>query len=615
MNTDFYKEPKMHTTKILGIVPYPEMKDLMLTIASGRSDVELEVYVGDYRDCIKILEENLNKNYEVILSRGGTAEELSRRIHYIPVVDISVSVYDLLAAVRLARGSGTKFAAVGFASLAQEFQKLKEYTGEDFPVYAVSSEEETIRVLEKLKSDGFGMTLCSVVAHQHSLLLGMPSILITSGRDCVDQAFNEAVRLSFYYRKMHEELYFYKNILRSHERQTVILQDDDHILFTTEAYPLSEELCENSRKEISLTRKYGKCSFFKTIGNTQYSVHSEKAEYDGRQCCALKFTRTRIPVKIDRHGISYTDITAVRTELAVSSLPVLFCGEDLDRLKELNRSRYPVLITGEACSYKSMAAKYLYALGDRKSDPLITINCASLGIAGWQFLLENEDSPLNGSDCTVLVSHLSSLDETKRMAFLSYIETNLFCSRNRVFFLHTKTCAPDTAEFISQLVHKTHCLIYEVPPLRERLANLDAYISIFLNRKNQEGNDHVIDMDPAARQTLHTYSWPFSYRQLDRVLERLYCSSEEGRISPAAAEAVLQEEDLLDSGPGQSKRENRSARPAAGSMQDCIDLSKPLEEITRSVVMKVLEECGGNQRAAARQLKISRTTLWRMLKE
>ena len=191
----------MHTTKILGIVPYPEMKDLMLTIASGRSDVELEVYVGDYRDCIKILEENLNKNYEVILSRGGTAEELSRRIHYIPVVDISVSVYDLLAAVRLARGSGTKFAAVGFASLAQEFQKLKEYTGEDFPVYAVSSEEETIRVLEKLKSDGFGMTLCSVVAHQHSLLLGMPSILITSGRDCVDQAFNEAVRLSFYYRK------------------------------------------------------------------------------------------------------------------------------------------------------------------------------------------------------------------------------------------------------------------------------------------------------------------------------------------------------------------------------------------------------------------------------
>ena len=46
-----------------------------------------------------------------------------------------------------------------------------------------------------------------------------------------------------------------------------------------------------------------------------------------------------------------------------------------------------------------------------------------------------------------------------------------------------------------------------------------------------------------------------------------------------------------------------------------IDLSLPLEDIIRNIVMEVLEECGGNQRAAARRLQISRTTLWRMLKD
>ena len=602
-------------TKILGIVPYSEMKELMLTIASRRDDVELEVYVGDYRDCIRILEENLNHDYEVILSRGGTAVELRKRIHYIPVIDIPVSAFDLIAAVRLARNSGAKFAAVGFDSIAADFRKLKELTQDDFPVFSVSSEEETVRVLHDLKEDRVGMLLCSAVAYEHALLMGIPAILISSGSDCIKQALDQAVLSAGYYKKMHEELYFYKNILRSQDRQTIILQEDGQILFTTESFPLSEELCKRSKKELSLARKYGKCSFFKVLQNVQYSVDIDKEELSGQSCFALRFTRTKIPVKIDRHGISFADRACVQADLASVNLMTLLSEDDLKSLNALNQSSSPVLITGEPNCYKSVVAKYLYLMGDLKTHPLVIFDFAALDITGWQFLMTSDSSPLNGNDCTVLIKNLSCLDKAKRTAFLDHIQANLFYRRNRVLFVHTKDNDPEIEYFISQLVHKTYCQIFEVPPLRDRLSKLDTYISVFLNRKNQAKGNHVMEMDPDAKNALQAYQWPFNYKQLERVLERLYDSSADGRITIEMTEKVLHAETLFDQTQlsGESTEDTRNS--SANKNISGIDLSRSLDEMTKTIVLKVLDECGGNQRAAAARLQISRTTLWRMLKD
>ncbi len=596
-------------TKMLGIVPYPEMKELMLTCASTRDDIDLEVFVGDYRDCIHILEENLNQDYEVILSRGATAAELARRIHYIPVIDIPVSAFDLITAVRLARSSGEKFAALCFPAIAADFQKLKELTGDDFKVLSVSSEEETIQGLVELKREGYGMVLCSAIAYEHALVLGIPSILITSGSDCISQALDEAMLLAGYYKKMHEELYFYKNILRTHERQTIILQEDGQILFTTAAYPLAEELCEHAKKEIALAKKFGKCSFYKVLGETRYAVDCEMTELRGRQCCALKFTRTKIPAKIDRHGITYTDMTAVRADLASVNLLTLLNDADFARLKAINRSSDPVFLTGEPNCYKSKIAKYLYLTGPLHTKPLILIDCMALDPNGWQFLMTNEHSPLTESGLTVLIKNLSCLDETKRTAFLNYVQVNLFCKRNRVYFVHTKTEDPESRHFISQLVQKTYCQVFEVPPLADRLDKLDACISVFLSRKNQITGEQVTGIEPKARKALQAYRWPYNYKQLERVMERLYDAAENGQITLQAATAVLQGESLLEDVP-----ENGTVTGASRS-RSSIDLSGTLDEITKSIVLQVLDECGGNQRAAAKRLQISRTTLWRMLKE
>ena len=51
------------------------------------------------------------------------------------------------------------------------------------------------------------------------------------------------------------------------------------------------------------------------------------------------------------------------------------------------------------------------------------------------------------------------------------------------------------------------------------------------------------------------------------------------------------------------------------SLVQPLDLNRPLHEIDREIALLVLQECNGNQSATAKQLGISRTTLWRLLKE
>ena len=92
-------------TKILGIAPYEGMKALMMRLAGQRDDIDLTVYVGDLEAGAEIASRHTFQDYDVILSRGGTAEMISS-ISPIPVVEIQLSVYDILRAMKLAENVG-----------------------------------------------------------------------------------------------------------------------------------------------------------------------------------------------------------------------------------------------------------------------------------------------------------------------------------------------------------------------------------------------------------------------------------------------------------------------------------------------------------------------------
>ena len=93
-----------HKYRILGIAPYEGMKALMSDVAEEYPQIDLTLFVGDLEQGLEIAHSNFHGNYDVVISRGGTAKMLKENLP-LPVVEIPVSMYDLLCVLKLAGAS------------------------------------------------------------------------------------------------------------------------------------------------------------------------------------------------------------------------------------------------------------------------------------------------------------------------------------------------------------------------------------------------------------------------------------------------------------------------------------------------------------------------------
>ena len=110
----------------------------------------------------------------------------------------------------------------------------------------------------------------------------------------------------------------------------------------------------------------------------------------------------------------------------------------------------------------------------------------------------------------------------------------------------------------------------------------------------------IIGFDPRAAELLIHYDWPNNYTQFKQILQELATYADASYIRGSAVSEILTRE--------QAVRRTADRPPASGFVP------RPLYEIIQDAVSQTLEAQGGNQTAAARELGISRTTLWRYLR-
>ena len=95
--------------RILVIAPYESMKNILLFICKDRPEVRLTVMVGDLGEGARLVQEIDEEEFDIVISRGGTAEVL-RSVVSIPVVEIQLSSYDVLSALKLAENYTGRYA-------------------------------------------------------------------------------------------------------------------------------------------------------------------------------------------------------------------------------------------------------------------------------------------------------------------------------------------------------------------------------------------------------------------------------------------------------------------------------------------------------------------------
>jgi transcriptional regulator with PAS, ATPase and Fis domain len=150
------------------------------------------------------------------------------------------------------------------------------------------------------------------------------------------------------------------------------------------------------------------------------------------------------------------------------------------------------------------------------------------------------------------------------------------------------------ARFRSDLYYRLNVLSIKLPPLRERLQDLDVLCELLLAQIAERTGMPQREISVAALAALEMYPWPGNIRELRNVLEKAVMFSERRRLEVADFAAVLP---VL----------KHPASPAQGASRS---LAQAVAQAERAAITAALEAARGNKSLAAQMLGVSRATLY-----
>ncbi len=297
------------------------------------------------------------------------------------------------------------------------------------------------------------------------------------------------------------------------------------------------------------------------------------------------------------------------------------------RVIELIRKVAPtdstVLLLGESGTGKEVVAQTLHRLSARNEKPFVAVNCAALPEA----LLESElfghvrgaftgatedkrglfEAADGGAIFLDEIGDMSAITQAKLLRVLQNGEVRRVGATTTIrvnvrIIAATNRDLLDAVErmaFREDLYYRLNVVQIRIPPLRERMDALPALVNHFIARHNARFNKQVRGVSNEAAQYLRQYPYPGNVRELESIIAHSVIMAEGEEITPT---------DLPD-----YVRHGLVARPALTYQQDSTVPS--LTEMEAQHIRYALDVLKGNQSRTAKELGISRSTLWRKMRE
>lgn len=587
-------------THILGIAPYDGMQTAMERVAEEFPNIQLDAYTGDLEAGAAIVRSVPLDNYDVIISRGGTADRI-REVTDLPVISIQLSVYDVLRAIKMAENYSNLYAIVGFPSITQPAHTLCDLLRLDMDIITIHGMDETNRALDRLREGGYKMVVSDMVTHTLARQKGFDAFLITSGVESLHDAFEQAVQISDRFRQMRRQNLLLEGVARTRSGNTIVLDSEGKLVYAARETP-TENLLALLRRKIPDIPPASPLRFFHTEGGefTRVTAHRVRAGWE--QCYTFHCQQSQIPLRSSKNGLRFFDEAEAAQQFMHSFYSISGAmGMLEEQVNAIAPTRQPVMILGEVGTGKEQIARALYLRSPRVNSPLAVVDCSLMTEKNWEYLFNHYASPLNEGSCTVYFQHLEQLARPYQQELLAVAaETNL---SRRVRLLFSAVCADGQPlpEPVQALRSQLGCLTLQLPSLRSRRDELPSLASLYLSSLNAELGKQIIGFDPRATEQLLHYEWPNNYTQFKQVLQELATLTDSAYIRGSVVAEVLARERRACHSEGLV---SASSPAAAGGT---------LDEIILNAVHQTLDAVGGNQTLAAKRLGISRTTLWRYL--
>lgn len=590
-----------HRIRVLGIAPYEGMKTLMSSVVADYPQIDLTLFVGDMEQGLEIARSNFHGDYDVVISRGGTAKMLQKNLA-LPVIEIDISMYDILCTLKLADGLTGKTAMVSFANITSSAHLLCDLMKYNMDIYTIDSAEAVEPTLRQLQKNDYQSILCDMISNTTAKRLGLNSFLITSGVDSIRKAFDQALLLCRSQQRLRDENQFFRQLIQGQIGQTMVFDQDGNLFLSTLDDP-KPELLELLRRDLPESQLGAERRITRNLGRMLYAIRARRISTGSLTYTAFFFDARKTPLSPNQVGIRFS--TRPEAENAFYSSIFSFAGSISDYqqdIEHISQSTAPVMVTGEDGTGKESIVSVLYMRSPLRNAPLVSINCSLLNDKSWAFLLEHHNSPLADQGNTLYFASIDALSEERRQQLLAVLSEMDVCRRNRVIF--SCVCQPGeyTSAVGSLFMDKLCCLSLYLPPLRQMAERIPALVNLSLSHLNVDLPRQIVGADPEAITLLQNFQWPHNYTQFRRVIGELAVTATGSLITAENVRQALRKE-----------RHVGAFSPCAENAAAPLNLNRTLDEISQDVARRVVEESGGNQTVAAKRLGISRTTLWRLL--
>jgi len=644
--------------KIVFISPYKKMADLFSEVCQ-EFNKNIIVKIGDLESGAKKAIALEEQGIDVIISRGGTAIAIKKKVFNLPVVEIQISGFDLIRALYKIREKTKKAAIVGFYPFTYGVEGLGSII--DMELKVITLKESWYKQpyyikkkLEAMKRQNYEWVVGDNISVEIAEQLGINAVLVESGKEALMQSILEAERVAEIRRNELEKTKRIKSII-DFAYEGIINVDQNGIIDTFN--PQAEKIFKKEPYKVigkNINKIFPEFNFSKIIKTGQ------RIEGKFWTVGDIKIVANIIPIKINneviRFVITFQKVSQIqRIEQKIRKKIYLkgnvaenkfedIIGQSkiISNLKEEAKSYAqvdsPVLLYGETGTGKELFAQSLHNYSARKNKPFVAFNCAALP----ENILESElfgyvEGAFTGAkrggkmgffeqahEGTIFLDEIGEISQDIQARLLRVLQECKIrrLGDDRVIPVDVRIITSTNKnlnklvkenKFRRDLYYRINVLNLKLPNLKERREDIPLLTKFFIKKYQYKFKKEIGGISEESMDILKSYNWPGNIRQLENIIERLIVRTRDHYIMPDLVKEVMEFFD--DDKIMYVNNSNLESESNRGENDLNIPLIGNLEDIERVIIKKIIKNEKGNKTAVAKKLGIGRTTLWRKMRK
>lgn len=584
---------------------------------------------------------------EVIISRRGVAQTLRANLR-IPVLSIPYASVDILRSLKQASELGRRIILTSFMGKIGGLEIMEELLHVEIRQIVYTTDIPALeKALQSAKRQGYEVVVGGGWTMRIAEKLAMRYVEMGTSDENIAAAFENAKSVARANREEKRRSYRYRCIIDATTEGIIAVDNDGRVNAINKAARAFMNITSQDITDQPVSLFVNSPSVLQVLNaKTPVRNRIEKINDD-------LFVFNHLPVEMNNEiigGVStFKDVTnvmgaenAVRQSLT-KGLVAKYSIEDLVHEDEVMRNIVlraaqfaktdsTILLVGATGTGKEILAQSIHNFSKRAGNPFVTVHCGALP----ESLIESElfgyeegaftGTKKGGSPGRFEMAHKGTifLDEINTTPLNMQTRLLRILQEKEVMRLGGKRKIPidvriiaaagrdlesavQDGHFREDLFFRLNVLRINIPPLKDRAKDIPLLLNHYLGRLSAKHGFAPISLPDGYVEKLMAYSWPGNVRQLRNFVERLVLNSNL-RLSTDPREELYEE--LIQYPPRQKHIE--PLREAKSFKQGMKEKRGDHESI---MIREALEDAKFNKTRAAKALGITRTTLWRKMKE